>query len=438
MQQPRPPFDLKLAGTASFLPALLTHIRATHNSNIANSPNPGLPPLPLDNVIFQSILLCLIGQQKHLVLRTPEEDVGLAVKLVLWTLSNVFDLETHKVKVRPSSRARVSGRNGRFSSTANAEAQFRHDAGAAERFLKSLFVPSVSPSPEENEQPNPSEGVGGESTSASLPPPKQQKHHEYTRSRSFPQNLNLSARDSTSISPSTSTSASTGSTIIRPRPTYAYRPSLPHAYTYPVNATPSSGSFDAATPTTASTATPIGPIPPTIGRRTPTPRLPHAYTDPLPLPHAYRPKSRHAKTKSKGSSHSRHRHSKSRSQSSVWYDAEEEGEGAGEGGVDWRAEDMHLPQGLVLSGLEHANEGAQRAFGRVLSDRKVVLPVRGEQEERMWEVPNDFIVVPSLLDLNFWCVVSRGLEGVVPLPPRFDAPPRRTLAPASLFIRVLE
>ncbi|CAA7260665.1 unnamed protein product [Cyclocybe aegerita] len=395
MQQPRPPLDLKLAGTASFLPALLAHIRATHNLNIASSPNPGLQPLPLDNVIFQSILLCLIGQQKHLVLRTPEEDVGLAVKLVLWTLSNVFDLEVHKVKVKPSSRAPASGRNGRLSSTAKAEAQFRNEAGAAERFLKSLFVPSVSPRPEENEytQLNPSGGPEEDNPSTSLPTPKPQRHHEYTRSRSFPQNLNLSGAGSTSITPSTSTSASTGSTIIRPRPTYAYRPSLPHAYTYPVNATPSSGSFDAATPTTASTATPIGPIPPAIGRRTPTPRLPHAYTDPLPLPHPYTPKSRHAKTKSKGSSHSRHRHSKSRSQSSVWYDAEEEGEGAGEGGVDWRAEDMHLPQALVLSGLEHANEGAQRAFGRVLSDRKVVLPVRGEQEERTWEVPNDFIVV---------------------------------------------
>jgi hypothetical protein len=65
---------LHLIGTQAFLPALLAYIQ-----NVANSPS-----LPLDHVIFQSLLLCLIAGDKHLILRTPEEDVGLTVKLTVW------------------------------------------------------------------------------------------------------------------------------------------------------------------------------------------------------------------------------------------------------------------------------------------------------------------------------------------------------------------
>jgi len=65
---------LHLIGTQAFLPALLAYIQ-----NVTNSPS-----LPLDHVIFQSLLLCLIAGDKHLILRTPEEDVGLTVKLTVW------------------------------------------------------------------------------------------------------------------------------------------------------------------------------------------------------------------------------------------------------------------------------------------------------------------------------------------------------------------
>ena len=63
-----------LIGTQAFLPALLAYIR-----NIAAPAS-----LPLDHVIFQSVLLCLIAGDKHLILRTPEEDVGLVVRLAVW------------------------------------------------------------------------------------------------------------------------------------------------------------------------------------------------------------------------------------------------------------------------------------------------------------------------------------------------------------------
>lgn len=65
---------LRLVGTRGFLPALHVYIR-----NVANSPS-----LPLDHVIFRSFLLCLIAGEKHLILRTPEEDVGLTIKLTVW------------------------------------------------------------------------------------------------------------------------------------------------------------------------------------------------------------------------------------------------------------------------------------------------------------------------------------------------------------------
>ncbi|KAJ2920017.1 hypothetical protein MD484_g446, partial [Candolleomyces efflorescens] len=63
-----------LLGTPAFFPALVAYIRSLSNS----------PTLPLDQVIVKSILLCLIAGDKHLILRTPEEDIGLVVKLVAW------------------------------------------------------------------------------------------------------------------------------------------------------------------------------------------------------------------------------------------------------------------------------------------------------------------------------------------------------------------
>ena len=74
-------------GTSDYLPGLLARARAAH------------PDLPLDPVILQSLLICLIAQPRpsgsvklernhgsrsglHLILRTREEDVGLVVNIV--------------------------------------------------------------------------------------------------------------------------------------------------------------------------------------------------------------------------------------------------------------------------------------------------------------------------------------------------------------------
>ncbi|KAJ3969915.1 hypothetical protein EV361DRAFT_802992 [Lentinula raphanica] len=64
-------FPLARLGTPSFVPLLLTYVRNASGG------------LPIDPVILQSILLCLIAGNKHLILRTVEDDIGLVVKLAV-------------------------------------------------------------------------------------------------------------------------------------------------------------------------------------------------------------------------------------------------------------------------------------------------------------------------------------------------------------------
>ncbi|KAK7005806.1 hypothetical protein R3P38DRAFT_3039713 [Favolaschia claudopus] len=88
-------------GTPAFFPDLLAYIREL-----------APPSLPVDPVVFQSILLCLVAaseKQKHLLLRAPAKDVRLVVKLAFLTLSSVFGLPAHKLKVRPPSVAPTHG-----------------------------------------------------------------------------------------------------------------------------------------------------------------------------------------------------------------------------------------------------------------------------------------------------------------------------------------
>ncbi|KAI1795593.1 hypothetical protein LXA43DRAFT_881334 [Ganoderma leucocontextum] len=86
--QPAIPSDAIVPpGTSEYLPELMSRARASH------------PDLPLDSVILQSLLICLIAQPRpsgsvkpernhgsrsglHLILRTKEEDVGLVVNIV--------------------------------------------------------------------------------------------------------------------------------------------------------------------------------------------------------------------------------------------------------------------------------------------------------------------------------------------------------------------
>ena len=106
---------------------------------------------------------------------------------------------------------------------------------------------------------------------------------------------------------------------------------------------------------------PTGPVPrihkprPIHPRDTPAGRLPHAYTDPLPLLADHR--------RRKSATHSTKQAS------------------------------SKLPHALVVSNLEDAPDAVQRALAQVLVTRKVVLAGGEAEDERTWPLPAGFIVI---------------------------------------------
>ena len=58
-------------GTPAFFPAILAQIRGA------------APHLALDPVLLQALLLCLLAGNKHLILRTREDDIGPVSKLAV-------------------------------------------------------------------------------------------------------------------------------------------------------------------------------------------------------------------------------------------------------------------------------------------------------------------------------------------------------------------
>lgn len=63
------PDNLPHPGSTLFLPSLLASIRAA------------APGLPLEPVIIQVLLLCIVSGDRNLILRTREEDIGLVSRL---------------------------------------------------------------------------------------------------------------------------------------------------------------------------------------------------------------------------------------------------------------------------------------------------------------------------------------------------------------------
>ncbi|GBE80603.1 predicted protein [Sparassis crispa] len=108
-------------GSPAYLPALFTRIRAAH------------PVLPVDPVVLQSVLLCLIartpgpasasvctdgqdasderinsaGLSMNLVLRTKEEDIRLLSHIVTLILTTVFGFSAHRHKVGHTQQGHV-------------------------------------------------------------------------------------------------------------------------------------------------------------------------------------------------------------------------------------------------------------------------------------------------------------------------------------------
>ncbi|KAJ3535214.1 hypothetical protein NM688_g7010 [Phlebia brevispora] len=116
-------------GTAAYFPSILARIREAH------------PDLPLEPVIVQSVLLCLVAGDdddpssqipshgsRHLVLRTREEDAALVLNLAEVVLTTVFGFPTHKRRVKHHSEASL--RSDEFHERAREQ---------PEDFLRNLF-----------------------------------------------------------------------------------------------------------------------------------------------------------------------------------------------------------------------------------------------------------------------------------------------------------
>ncbi|KAI0268733.1 hypothetical protein BC834DRAFT_866979 [Gloeopeniophorella convolvens] len=107
-------------GTPEFFASLLEYIRAT------------APDIPLDPVIFQSIILCIMAGNRHVLLRAKEEDISIVQSLASLILTNVFGYPTHKHRIAPSSNASPSSfvpsiffSNSQGSSSTRLESPFR-------------------------------------------------------------------------------------------------------------------------------------------------------------------------------------------------------------------------------------------------------------------------------------------------------------------------
>ena len=247
-------------------------------------------------------------------------------------MSSVFNLTTHKVKIRsrtPSSRAKT----GSTSSV---------DPAA---FLRSLFLSSTSSShhlsnaPQDEGSPDnvkhlshQSQQTPSHSRAAKIK--LKQPQPEYARSRSFPNNL-ANAAHAQSRGSSTS-------------------PDAP--LTQNMGPNPEATSISNNSSLNAPTILKPQPLYPHV--------LPHAFTDPLPLPPRRRRKSQPKQL-------------------------------------------AQLPQALVISGLEHASFSVQRAFIDVLMEKKVVIegqatamqndmnkpPGDSTSGQGTWDLPEGFLVI---------------------------------------------
>jgi len=200
---------IHLIGTPAFFPSLLSYVHDT-----ASSPS----ALPLDPVIFQSILLCLVAGDKHLILRTPEEDVGLVLKLASWTLSSVFDFPTHKFKIR--SRSKVQNDYSSFANPAS--------------FLRSLFLPSLKLTDETDDNVSASSHSHlphVQSRTRSLKP--RSRGSQYKRSISFPNDLAGASRSQESKSLLDHATDYFADASHKPRRGSGYSRELHHAHTAP-------------------------------------------------------------------------------------------------------------------------------------------------------------------------------------------------------------
>ncbi|KAI0709541.1 hypothetical protein C8T65DRAFT_649053 [Cerioporus squamosus] len=350
-------------GTAAYLPGLIARAQAAH------------PDLPIEPVILQSLLLCLIAQPRlpsgsvksdrlvgpglHVILRTKEEDVGVVVNLVALTLQHILGVPTHKHKISqkthtPTAHVRPKGQRP----IPPVPTQVDRPDG----LLRSLFfrrVPHTSSLSNKNGIPRPRSGTSVDATPRSGPvplaghpkSPRSAIGHAPQRSASFP-TPSIDGEDEDHYFDASSLASSR-------------RPLL-------------------AGPTPASTMRSRG----SKGR----PSAHRLRTDPLPLSSLFTPPGEESEDLVQPTPSSLNT---IRAQQSAATN-----ERTNESGGTASA----LPKAVVVSGLEHTTTPSQRALMRVLTERRVVFDGCDDDgadssgrdpdmEDGVWNLPDGFVMV---------------------------------------------
>ncbi|KAF7315695.1 hypothetical protein MIND_00085100 [Mycena indigotica] len=206
-------FEL-VPGAPTFVPQLIAHIRERAS-----------PSVPIDPVLFQSLLLCLVAGEKHLLLRAPDRDVRLVSKLTFLTLSTVFGLATHKLKVRPRS-----------TNPSNA-------SGAP--FLRSLFLPWSSPIEAQDEPLSTKAAHKRNRSNSAYNRPLQRPRRQSVSSSNELMGANPFGDSHEALPSTTSSSGNPFSTVPRPP---RIRTPLPHAFSDPTPIRPKADRSSALQP----------------------------------------------------------------------------------------------------------------------------------------------------------------------------------------------
>ncbi|EIW62645.1 uncharacterized protein TRAVEDRAFT_68983 [Trametes versicolor FP-101664 SS1] len=359
-------------GTIDFLPDLFARAHAAH------------PDFPLDHVIIQSLLLCLIAQPRspsvsakqaydsavrpglHLILRTREEDVGVVVNLVALTLQHVLGVSTHKHKIGartdPPSRQRRRRSTGATHTSSHAPATDDPDA-----FLRALFFrrgPHPSFSSHRSSTPRPRSGISLDATpkSGTIPLGGQAKSprgvaHVPHRSASYTAAPSTDGEDEYFDASSLASSR---------------RPLLP-GHT-PASTMRSRGSSRAR------------------------PSAHRLRTDPLPLSSLF--------TLPGSEGHDSPASTPATTTTTDSLRPQKSGPGS-ERASDPGQPVSAMPRAVVVSGLEHTTPPAQRALMRVLTERRLIMSGYGgdqegdsterevdvDVEDGTWNLPDGFVMV---------------------------------------------
>ncbi|PPQ74433.1 hypothetical protein CVT24_000044 [Panaeolus cyanescens] len=349
MNQPLQPSTppIRLIGTPGFLPGLLSHVKSSANTH----------NLPLENVLFQSILLCLIAGGQNLIFRVPDEDVGLVVKLTTWTLTYIFNLPTHRLKLKPSkaSHHKRASSSGTWTTSPVSD---------PETFLYSLFMP-----------PAPSPAPHSAYSSLSSPLYETTTAHEHPHSSSMSSPHHFRSQSSSQKSPGDAAARLTA---------YPFPPVPQHSHSHSAGSDTMQhfqGNESLLMHTHSTTTNNTTSSTSTIRNQGAHPPL----VKPRPL-YAYEAPSRLRHSNSQGSG----RRKKS-------------GHGSGLRSISA----LELPKALVVSGLENTSGEVQAAFASVLKERKVVIephstqahghpPHHDKEQEKIggeWPVPEGFITI---------------------------------------------